>query len=68
MTHGIALREEGISDVSLVTFHVFDKETQSGQRLACGWRRRNGDMRKINGRNFWEILVELVELTLKLDL
>jgi hypothetical protein len=36
VTHGIALREEEISDVTLVTFHVFDKETQSGQRLACG--------------------------------
>jgi hypothetical protein len=36
VTHGIALREQEISDVTLVTFHVFDKETQSGQRLACG--------------------------------
>ena len=36
VTHGIALREEEISDVTLVTFHVFDKETQSGQQLACG--------------------------------
>jgi hypothetical protein len=32
----ITLREEEISDVSLATFHVFDKESQSGKRLACG--------------------------------
>jgi hypothetical protein len=32
----ITLREEEISDVSLATFHVFDKEHQAGARLACG--------------------------------
>jgi hypothetical protein len=32
----ITLREDEISDVSLATFHVFDKESQSGKRLACG--------------------------------
>ena len=36
MTHEITLREEEISEVSLATFHVFDKESQAGQRLACG--------------------------------
>ena len=30
------LREDEISDVSLATFHVFDKESQTGKRLACG--------------------------------
>jgi hypothetical protein len=30
------LGEEEISDVSLATFHVFDKENQAGERLACG--------------------------------
>jgi hypothetical protein len=28
--------EEEISDVSLATFHIFDKESQTGKRLACG--------------------------------
>jgi hypothetical protein len=32
----ITLREHEISDVSLATFHVFDKESQAGKRLACG--------------------------------
>ena len=32
----ITLREDEISDVSLATFHVFDKEGQAGKRLACG--------------------------------
>ena len=32
----ITLREDEISDVSLATFHVFDKESQSSKRLACG--------------------------------
>ena len=32
----ITLREEEISDVSLATFHVFDKESRAGKRLACG--------------------------------
>ena len=32
----ITLREEEISDVSLATFHVFDKESQTSKRLACG--------------------------------
>jgi hypothetical protein len=32
----ITLREHEISDVSLATFHVFDKENQSSKRLACG--------------------------------
>ena len=36
VTHEITLREEEISDVSLATFHVFDKESQAGERLACG--------------------------------
>ena len=36
VTHEITLREEEISEVSLATFHVFDKESQAGQRLACG--------------------------------
>jgi len=36
VAHEIVLREEEISDVTLVTFHVFDKEIQAGQRLACG--------------------------------
>ena len=36
MTHEITLREEEISEVSLATFHVFDKESHAGQRLACG--------------------------------
>jgi hypothetical protein len=36
VTHGIVLREEEISDVTLVTFQVFDKESRTGQRLACG--------------------------------
>jgi len=30
------MREEEISEVSLATFHVFDKESHAGQRLACG--------------------------------
>jgi hypothetical protein len=30
------LREDEISDVSLATFHVIDKESQSSKRLACG--------------------------------
>jgi hypothetical protein len=40
VTHGptqqVLLHEEEISDISLATFHVFDKESQSGKRLACG--------------------------------
>jgi hypothetical protein len=32
----MTLGEEEISDVSLATFHVFDKESQAGERLACG--------------------------------
>jgi hypothetical protein len=32
----ITLREAEISDVSLATFHVFDKESEAGKRLACG--------------------------------
>jgi hypothetical protein len=32
----ITLREEEVSDVSLATFHVFDKENQTSKRLACG--------------------------------
>jgi hypothetical protein len=32
----ITLRDEEVSDVSLATFHVFDKESQAGERLACG--------------------------------
>jgi hypothetical protein len=32
----MTLGEEEISDVSLATFHVFDKESQAGKRLACG--------------------------------
>jgi hypothetical protein len=36
VTHGISLRDEEISDVTLATFHVFDKEIPAGQRLACG--------------------------------
>jgi hypothetical protein len=36
VTHEITLREEEISEVSLATFHVFDKESHAGQRLACG--------------------------------
>jgi len=36
MTHAITMGEEEISEVSLATFHVFDKESHAGQRLACG--------------------------------
>jgi hypothetical protein len=36
VTHEISLREEEISEVSLATFHAFDKESHAGQRLACG--------------------------------
>ena len=32
----MTLGEEEISDVSLATFHIFDKESQAGKRLACG--------------------------------
>jgi len=32
----MTLGEEEISDVSLATFRVFDKESQAGKRLACG--------------------------------
>jgi hypothetical protein len=32
----MTLGEEEISDVSLATFHIFDKENQAGKRLACG--------------------------------
>ena len=32
----MTLGEEEISDVSLATFNVFDKESQAGKRLACG--------------------------------
>jgi len=35
VAHEIVLREEEISDVTLVTFHVVDQEIQAGQRLAC---------------------------------
>ena len=31
----MTLGEEEISDVSLATFHIFDKESQVGKRLAC---------------------------------
>jgi hypothetical protein len=34
--HEITLREEEISEVSLATFRVFDRESHAGQRLACG--------------------------------
>jgi hypothetical protein len=33
----MTLGEEEISDVSLATFHIFDKEGQAGKRLACGY-------------------------------
>ena len=33
---GNQLREEKIPDVSLATFHIFDKESRTGKRLACG--------------------------------
>ena len=33
---GNQLREEEIPDVSLATFHIFDKESRTGKRLACG--------------------------------
>jgi hypothetical protein len=36
VSHEITLREEEIFDVSLATFHVFDKESHAGERLACG--------------------------------
>jgi hypothetical protein len=40
VSHEIMLGEEKITDVSLATFYVFDKEnaepTQHGVRLACG--------------------------------
>jgi hypothetical protein len=36
VTHEITLREEEISEVSLATFRVFDRESHAGQRLACG--------------------------------
>ena len=36
VTHEITLREEEFSEVSLATFHVFDRESHGGQRLACG--------------------------------
>ena len=32
----MTLGEEEISDVSLATFNVFNKESQAGKRLACG--------------------------------
>ena len=32
----ITLYEDEFSDVSLATFHVFDKESQGGKRFACG--------------------------------
>jgi hypothetical protein len=32
----MTLGEEEISDVSLATFNVFDKESQAGKRFACG--------------------------------
>ena len=32
----MTLRDEEISDVSLATFHVFDKESNVGQQLVCG--------------------------------
>ena len=41
VSHEIMLSEEEITDVSLATFYVFDKEnaepTQHGVRLACGF-------------------------------
>jgi hypothetical protein len=36
VSQGMTLGEEEISDVSLATFHIFDKESQAGKRLACG--------------------------------
>jgi hypothetical protein len=36
VSHEMTLGEEEISDVSLATFHVFDKEGQAGKRFACG--------------------------------
>jgi hypothetical protein len=36
VTHEITLREEEFSEVSLATFHVFDRESHVGQRLVCG--------------------------------
>ena len=35
-SQALTLGEEEIADVSLATFHVFDKESQTGKRLACG--------------------------------
>jgi hypothetical protein len=32
----ITLYEDEFFDVSLATFHVFDKESQNGKQLACG--------------------------------
>jgi hypothetical protein len=32
----VTLGEEEVSDISLATFHVFDHESQAGERLACG--------------------------------
>jgi hypothetical protein len=34
--HEITLREEEVTDVSLATFYVFDKESGAGKRLAWG--------------------------------
>jgi hypothetical protein len=34
--HEITLREEEVTDVSLATFYVFDKESGTGKRLAWG--------------------------------
>ena len=40
VSHEMALREEQVSDVSLATFYVFDKEnagpSRHSERLACG--------------------------------
>jgi hypothetical protein len=36
VTQEMTLGEEEISDVSLATFHIFDKESQAAKRLACG--------------------------------
>ena len=36
MNREITLYEDEFSDVSLATFHVFDKESQGGKRFACG--------------------------------
>ena len=51
---GIVLVEEEISDVSLATFYVFDKENESplrqGLRLRSSWLRRR---RRLRRRGSW---------------